>query len=62
MSKVTEPQQEDDKSILDRNEEFAYYHISKVLKEDPNKVRFSQIQNCADDIGEWSPNRTNIIK
>ena len=62
ISKGTEPQQEDDKTVIDRNEEFAYYNMSKILKEDPDKLRFSQIENCSDILGEWSPHRINIIK
>ena len=47
----------DDKTIIEQNEEFAYYNMSKILKEDPDKLRFSQIEYCADIIGEWSPHR-----
>ena len=56
MSKI------DDKTIIKNSEEFNYYSLSKLMKEDPQKVRFSQIECSGKSLTEWSKERINIIK
>ncbi|CAI2375566.1 unnamed protein product [Moneuplotes crassus] len=55
-------QENDIKSRIDKNEHFAYYKIPKMMSEDPDRVRLTQIAMACNDNSEWNPDRITIIK
>ncbi|CAI2376326.1 unnamed protein product [Moneuplotes crassus] len=52
----------DEKSKVDNNENFAYFKIPKMINNNPDSVRLSQIEMAGNDVSEWSPDRVGIIK
>lgn len=47
---------------FDINENFAYYQIPKLISEDEDQVRLTQICMAVADVGDSSPARITIIK
>ncbi|CAI2373549.1 unnamed protein product [Moneuplotes crassus] len=58
----TGPTKIDEKANMNRHEHFAYFKIPKMINDNPDSVRLTQISMAGKDISEWSPDRIQIIK
>ena len=48
--------------LVSINEYFAYYQIPKIVKEDPHKVKFTQMDQAQEHLYERNTTRLSIIK
>ena len=52
----------DFKSLIKSHEDYIFFGLSNLAKDDPSKIRFSQIDWSDEYITEWSPTRIGLIK
>ncbi|CAI2376059.1 unnamed protein product [Moneuplotes crassus] len=60
--KPTKLYQNESKAKIDHHENFAFVKLPKMFKENPDSVRFSQIEMALSDLSEWGPDRVNVVK